>query len=265
MTDRFTGRVAVITGGASGIGAATARLLAKEGAKLVLADINADAGAAMVSELSGSDVHFIRTDVSSVDDIRALIDETVKLHGRIDILFNNAGIGSFGNTVETTIEQWQQVIAIDLNAIFYACHYAIPHMPKGSTILNTASISGLGGDHRFAAYNAAKGGVINYTKSLAVDHARDGIRVNALCPGLIDTPITAATKEIPGLLEDWTARIPMKRSAQPEEMAEVAVFLMSDAASYVTGTIMVADGGVTASTGQAEIAQFVDPALMTQG
>ncbi|MAK62467.1 MAG: 3-oxoacyl-ACP reductase, partial [Ponticaulis sp.] len=180
MTDRFTGRVAVITGGASGIGAATARLLAKEGAKLVLADINADAGAAMVSELSGSDVHFIRTDVSSVDDIRALIDETVKLHGRIDILFNNAGIGSFGNTVETTIEQWQQVIAIDLNAIFYACHYAIPHMPKGSAILNTASISGLGGDHRFAAYNAAKGGVINYTKSLAVDHARDGIRVNAL-------------------------------------------------------------------------------------
>lgn len=262
---RFEGRVAVITGGVSGIGAATARLMAREGAKLVLADINDDAGAAMVAELGSDTAKFVRCDVSQKADIENLIDTAVSAHGQIDILFNNAGIGSFGTSVEMDAAQWEQVIAVDLHSVFYACHTAIPHMNPGSTIVNTASISGLGGDYRFAAYNAAKGAVINYTRSLAMDHARDGIRVNALCPGLIDTPITAATKEIPGLLEDWVSRIPMGRAAQPEEMAEVVAFLASDAASYVTGTIMVADGGTTACTGQPEIARFIDPKLLMQG
>ncbi len=262
---RFDGRVAVITGGVSGIGAATARLLAREGARLVLADINEAAGAEMVAELGPDQASFIRCDVSVKGDIEALINAAVEAHDRIDILFNNAGIGSFGTSVEMDAEQWERVIAIDLHSVFYACHAAIPHMKPGSAIVNTASISGLGGDYRFAAYNAAKGGVINYTRALAMDHARDGIRVNALCPGLIDTPITAGMKEIPGLVEDWVSRIPMGRAAQPEEMAEVVAFLASDAASYVTGTIMVADGGTTACTGQPEVARFVDPKLMMGG
>lgn len=125
--------------------------------------------------------------------------------------------------------------------------------------MNTASISGLGGDFRFAAYNAAKGAVVNYTRALAADHARDGIRVNALCPGLVDRPITAGVSQMLGLRDEWISRIPLQRAAQPEEMAQVVAFLASDAASYVTSTIMVADGGTTAHTGQPEVARFMLP------
>lgn len=252
---RFENKVAIVTGAASGIGAATARLFAREGAHVVLADIGDEGGATLARDL-GPTALAVKTDVSKKADVAALVRAAVDSHGRIDILFNNAGIGSFGNTVELPPDQWQQVIAVDLHSVYYACHHAIPHMPRGSAIVNTASISGLGGDYRFAAYNAAKGAVVNYTRALAIDHARDGIRVNALCPGLVDTPITAGLNQMPGLYEEWARRIPMGRAAQPEEMANVVAFLASDAASYVTGTIMVADGGTTAHTGQPEVALF---------
>lgn len=255
---RFENKVAVITGAASGIGAATARLLAREGAHVVLADLNDNGGASIAADL-GPTAIAVKCDVSSAADVEALIKAAVERHGRIDILFNNAGIGSFGTSVEVQPAEWERVIAIDLHSVYYACHFAIPHMPRGSAIVNTASISGLGGDYRFAAYNAAKGAVVNYTRALAVDHARDGIRVNALCPGLVDTPITAGVQQLPGLREEWLQRIPMKRAAQPEEMANVVAFLASDDASYVTGTIMVADGGTTAHTGQPEVARFALP------
>ncbi|MCA8900667.1 MAG: SDR family oxidoreductase, partial [Hyphomonas sp.] len=251
MGQRFEDKVAIVTGAASGIGAATARLFAREGAKVVLADIGDEGGATLAKDIGGLAV---KTDVSKEADIAALIRTVVDTYGRIDILFNNAGIGSFGSTVELPPDQWEQVIAVDLHSVYYACHHAIPHMKPGSAIVNTASISGLGGDFRFAAYNAAKGAVINYTRALAIDHARDGIRVNALCPGLVDTPITAGLNQMAGLREEWTRRIPMGRPAQPEEMAAVVAFLASDDASYVTGTIMVADGGTTAHTGQPEVA-----------
>jgi len=258
--NRFEGRVAVITGAASGIGAATARLMAREGARLVLGDISEDGVAAIAKELGATGV---TGDVSKQTDVEALIKAAVDTHGRIDVLFNNAGIGSYGNSVEMEAEQWERVIAIDLHSVFYACKAAIPHMPEGSAIVNTASISGLGGDYRFAAYNAAKGAVINYTRALAMDHAKAGIRVNALCPGLVDTPITSDLNHIPGLREDWLSRIPMGRAAKPEEMAAVVAFLASDDASYVTGSIMVADGGTTACTGQPDISRFAD--LTAQG
>lgn len=253
MQQRFENKVAIITGAASGIGAATARLLAREGASVILADIGDEGGATLAADIGGMAV---KTDVSKEAEIAALIRTAVDAHGRIDILFNNAGIGSFANTVELPPDQWEQVIAVDLHSVYYACHHAIPHMPRGSAIVNTASISGLGGDYRFAAYNAAKGAVVNYTRALAIDHAGDGIRVNALCPGLVETPITSAMHQMPGLIEEFARRIPMGRAAQPEEMAEVVAFLASDAASYVTGTIMVADGGTTAHTGQPEVARF---------
>lgn len=256
---RFENKVAVITGGASGIGAATARFLAREGAHIVLADINDNGGQSIAADL-GPTAMAVKCDVASAGDVEALIKAAVDRHGRIDILFNNAGIGSFGTSVEVPPADWERVIAIDLHSVYYACHFAIPHMPRGSAIVNTASISGMGGDYRFAAYNAAKGAVINYTRALAVDHARDGIRVNALCPGLVDTPITAGASQMPGLKEEWESRIPLGRAAQPEEMARVVAFLASDDASYVTGTIMVADGGTTAHTGQPEVARFALPA-----
>lgn len=255
---RFENKVAVITGAASGIGAATARLLAREGAHIVLADINDNGGKSIAADL-GPTAMAVKCDVANAADVEALIKAAVERHGRIDILFNNAGIGSFGTSVEVQPTEWERVIAIDLHSVYYACHFAIPHMPRGSAIVNTASISGMGGDYRFAAYNAAKGAVINYTRALCVDHARDGIRVNAICPGLVDTPITAGVQQLPGLREDWLKRIPMERAAQPEEMASVVAFLASDDASYVTGAIMVADGGTTAHTGQPEVAKFALP------
>lgn len=251
---RFTGKVAFITGGGSGIGAATARQIAREGGEVVVVDVAADKAAAVADEIGGL---ALTADVSRRDAVEGAVARTVADHGRIDILFNNAGIGCFSRTPDLDPDMWERVIATDLHSIFYACRAAIPHMTRpGGVIINTASISGLAGDYAFSAYSAAKGAVINYTRTLALDHAREGIRVNVLCPGAIATPLTAAMIDHPALARAMNDTIPLGRPAAPEEMAEVVAFLASDAASYVTGAVMVADGGQTAWTGQPDLTRF---------
>ncbi len=256
---RFSGKVAIVTGGASGIGAATARRLHGEGACVLIADVNGALGEALADELGRERAVYRHVDVSCWDDVQAMVDGAVTAFGRLDILFNNAGVGSFAATPDVSIEEWRRVIDIDLTGVFYGCRAAIPVMKAqgGGAIINTASASGLAGDYSFAAYNAAKGGVVNYTRAAGIDHARDGVRINAVCPGPVDTPIIAGIDAWPGVRDAWNERVPMGRFARPEEIAGVVAFLASDDASYMTGAIIAVDGGLTAHTGQPNLPRLL--------
>jgi meso-butanediol dehydrogenase/(S,S)-butanediol dehydrogenase/diacetyl reductase len=261
MNGRFAGKIAVITGAASGIGAATARRFAREGAALVLADINKSAGSNLVDELSraGAAAQFVPTDVSKMAEVEALMDAAFARYGALHILFNNAGIGAYGKTGILDVNSWHQVISVDLDGVFYGCRAAIPRMKAagGGVIVNTASISGLFADYGLSAYNAAKAGVINLTRAAAIDHARDGIRVNAVCPGPVETPALRPVLMMPTAIDEYAKLVPMGRIAKPEEIAAVVAFLASDDASYVTGTTIIVDGGVTAATGQPNFSRLL--------
>jgi meso-butanediol dehydrogenase/(S,S)-butanediol dehydrogenase/diacetyl reductase len=255
MAGQFEDQVAIVTGGASGIGAATARLLAAGGARLVVADI-ADAGAAVAAATGG---RFCKTDVAVEAEVAALVAGTVAVEGRLDILVNNAGIGALGPVPDMTSETWRRVMAVDLDAVFWACRAAIPVMRAAGrgAIVNVASISGLAADPGFAAYNAAKAGLINLTRAMALDHARDGLRINAVCPGLVDTPLAGPLAAVPGMMDAWLPTIPIGRAIRPEEIAAVIAFLASDAASAMTGSVVAVDGGMTAHTGQPDFLRRV--------
>lgn len=255
MSDQFKGKVAVVTGGASGIGRATVELLVTKGCKVMVGDLHEPSGQAMVEALGSEHVGFRRCDVANFDDVQALMEAAASVFGGLDILVNNAGMGSeICTSVDLSPETWRRVIAVDLDSVFFGCKAAIPFMRQrqGGAVVNIASISGLGGDYGFNAYNAAKGAVVNYTRSLAMDHAVDHIRVNAVCPGLVATRLTAFMDK-KGILPELTKTIPMKRIGQAEEIAQVVVFLASEDASYMTGSIVVVDGGQTASTGNTDL------------
>jgi meso-butanediol dehydrogenase / (S,S)-butanediol dehydrogenase / diacetyl reductase len=258
VTDhRFAGKVAIVTGGASGIGAATASVLANGGAHVVLADVDERRGVELATSI-GVRASFVRCDVSSWDEVSRLVAQAVDRHKGIDILFNNAGIGAPGRTPELSIEAWKRVIDVDLNAVFYACKAAIPHMVgRNASIINTSSISGMAADFGHGVYNAVKAAVINYSRSLALDHAREGLRVNTICPGLVHTGLTTPIHDDPNFLRSWTDSIPMGRSADPMEIAKVVAFLASEDASYITGAALVVDGGKTASVGHPDLERFL--------
>ncbi|GAA3725624.1 3-oxoacyl-ACP reductase [Plantactinospora mayteni] len=248
ISDRLAGRVAVVTGAGSGIGLATVRRLAAEGAYVVCVDIAADAGRAAADEVDGE---FVACDVADEAQVRDLFDQVAARRGRIDIAFNNAGISppDDDSILETGLDAWERVLRVNTTSVYLCCKYVIPHMLRQGrgSIVNTASFVALmGAATSQIAYTASKGGVLALTRELGVQFARRGIRVNALCPGPVGTPLL---RELFAKDPERAARrlvhVPMGRFGEPEEIAAAVAFLASDDASFMTAAQFVVDGGIT--------------------
>lgn len=252
MAGTLEGKIALVTGGGSGIGQATSLTFAREGAKVVVADVNADGGEETVSNIkeAGGDAFFVHADVSRALDVEAMVKTAVQTFGRLDCAFNNAGISSSGGgaTHEYPEDIWDRVVSINLKGVWLCLKYEIAQMLEqgGGAVVNTASAAGLVGLRNATAYVAAKHGVVGLTKTAALEYAQQGIRVNAVCPGYIDTPMTEALRSDPERLASVIAREPIGRVGTPQEIAESVAWLCSDAASFVTGHAMAVDGGYVA-------------------
>ncbi len=248
---RVDGKVAIVTGGASGLGEADARLLAAEGARVVLTDINEEAGRAIAADI---DAEFIRQDVSDEEGWSVLVDGVMDRHGRLDVLVNNAGIAVIANIERTTTEIWRRTLAVHLDGTFFGCRAAVPAMKKGGggSIINISSTAALVGIAPYLAYSAAKGGIRSLTKSIAVHcrERRNGVRCNSVHPGSIDTPMVAAALEglqqvtLPQTRERDEARIAIGLG-EPNDVAYMVLFLASDESKHVTGAEMVVDNADT--------------------
>jgi NAD(P)-dependent dehydrogenase (short-subunit alcohol dehydrogenase family) len=248
MTERFSGRTAVVTGGGSGIGLATVRRLASEGARVVVADIDPGPGKAAADEVGGL---FVQTDVTSETQVEALFTAAVDTYGSVDVAFNNAGISppEDDSILDTGLDAWRRVQEVNLTSVFLCCKSAIPHMQRQGrgAIVNTASfVAVMGAATSQISYTASKGGVLAMTRELGVQFAREGIRVNALCPGPVDTPLLQelfATD--PDRAQRRLVHIPMGRFARAEEIASTVAFLASDDASFITASTFLVDGGIS--------------------
>jgi NAD(P)-dependent dehydrogenase (short-subunit alcohol dehydrogenase family) len=250
---RLTRKSIIITGAASGIGEAAALLFAKEGADLLLADWDGERGekVATAAKQAGAKAVFVKTDVSKVDEVKAMVAAVAREYGRLDVIFNNAGVEGEMNkpTADCTLENWDRVIAINLSGVFYGMKFAIPEMLKagGGSIINTASVAGLVGFAGIPAYCAAKGGVVQLSRCAALEYATQNIRVNVICPGVIWTPmVERATGGSDEARKAFTSFEPVGRLGTADEVAQVALFLASDESSFCTGAPFIVDGGFVA-------------------
>jgi NAD(P)-dependent dehydrogenase (short-subunit alcohol dehydrogenase family) len=251
---KLAGKIAMVTGAGSGIGQAIATVFAAEGARVAVVDASPAGGEDTMGQIkaAGGEAYFQRADVSRSADVRAAVESVLQRWGRLDILCNNAGIGVAATVTDTSEEDWDRVLAVDLKGVFLGCKFAIPAMiaQGGGVIVNTASVAGLVGVANRAAYCAAKAGVVGLTKSIAVDYVAQHIRVNAICPGTVDSPwiqkILSAQPDPVAERQRMVERQPMGRMGRPEEIARAALYLASDDSAFVTGTAFIIDGGLTA-------------------
>ncbi len=247
---RLKHKVAIITGAASGIGKATAKLFAEHGAKVVVADIDTVGGEQTVSDIQavGNVAIFVKTDVTDKGATQNVVAQTVDTYGKLDILFNNAGIAMRLPVAELPEDDWHRCLDVNLNGVFLCAKAAIPVMQRngGGSIINMSSIYGIVGADVRAAYVASKGAVTNLTRGMALDYAQDNIRVNCICPGFVETPLVAGVIKTPDEYQKLADKHPMRRLGQPIEIAYGALYLASDESAFVTGIALPIDGGYTA-------------------
>jgi meso-butanediol dehydrogenase / (S,S)-butanediol dehydrogenase / diacetyl reductase len=250
---KLKGKVSIVTGAGSGIGRASAGVFAEEGAQVIVVDWNKDSGAQTADAIrqTGGEATYCYADVSNAKDVEAMVSTAVERYGRLDVLFNNAAIQIMAKLADTEEDVWDRIHRVNLKGVFLGCKYAIPAMIRngGGSIVNMASILGFVGDPDLAAYCAAKGGVIALTKAGALAYGPQGVRINCICPGDVDTPLVQEyfQKEADPerLRQEISSKYALRRIAEPREVAQMAVFLASDASSFVTGSTMVIDGGLT--------------------
>jgi meso-butanediol dehydrogenase/(S,S)-butanediol dehydrogenase/diacetyl reductase len=251
MGNRFEGKVVIVTGAGSGIGEAAARKFVAEGAKVVLSDSVTTKIEETVTSLPAGTATAVVADSADYGQVEALVEGAVQQFGRLDVLVNNAGTLTSGPVEDIEVQEWHRVLDTDLSGVFYGTKAAMKHLiaSKGC-IVNTSSVSGLAADWNMSPYNAAKGGVSNFTRAVALDHGKDGVRVNAVAPGLIWTDMTAEKQDDDELKAKFAERVALGRGGTAEEVADVILFLASEDARFVTGVVLPVDGGTMASNGQ---------------
>ncbi len=248
---RFKDKVVIVTGAGSGIGEATARRFSEEGARVLLAGDTQAKLDRVAATLPPERTRVQRTDVADPQQVEAMVRAAVDAFGRLDVLVSNAGVAPEGAVGDASLDDWKKTMDTNAGGVFHGAKAALPELIRSKgCIVNTASVSGLGGDWALACYNASKGAIVNLTRSLALDYGKDGVRVNAVCPSLTLTPMTEDMQGNKELMDRFNDRIALGRAAEPREIAAVIAFLASDDASFVTGVNLPVDGGLGASNGQ---------------